>query len=149
MNDNIIYDLFKYWMAKLGLDSHFDTKPPEFQAKKAVFAGLLCLILVLAYHLDQMKESLIIQIMKGLNSNKIKNINDVIDIVLGDKFLVAHKKNGVIEVYDNDFNLLSSNQFTNVEKVNANSRVLLIRKNGTVDFFDKWLNFEFSKKPTT
>ena len=129
------------------MDSHFDTKLSEFQAKKGVFPGLLCPLGVLAYHLDRMQESFIVQIMKGLNSNKIKNINDVIDIVLGDKFIVAHKKNGVIEVYDNDFKMLSSNQFTNVEKVNANSRVLLIRKNGTVDFFDKWLNFEFSKNP--
>lgn len=84
--------------------------------------------------------------MKGLNTNKIKNLNDIIDIVLGDKFIVAQRKNGIIEVYDNNFNLLSTNHFTNVEKVNANSRVLLIRKNGTVDFYDKWLNFEFSKK---
>ncbi len=84
--------------------------------------------------------------MEGLNNNTIRNMNDIIDVVLGDQFIVAHKKNGVIEVYDNSFNLISANNFTNVEKVNANSRVLLIRKNGTVDFFDKWLNFEFSKK---
>ena len=84
--------------------------------------------------------------MEGLSTNKINSLNDIIDIVLGDKFLVVHKKNGVIEVYDSHFNLLSTSQFTNVEKVNANSRVLLIRKNGTVDFYDKWLNFEFSKK---
>lgn len=84
--------------------------------------------------------------MKGLKRNSIENMNDIIDIVLGDKFIVAHKQNGVIEVYDNNFNLISANNFTNVEKVNANSRVLLIRKNGTVDFFDKWLNFKFSKK---
>ncbi|MCG8322876.1 MAG: hypothetical protein MI921_25465 [Cytophagales bacterium] len=84
--------------------------------------------------------------MRGLNTNKIKNLNDIVDIVLGDKFIVAHKKTGIIEVYDKDFNLLSTNHFTNVEKVNANSRVLLIRKNGTVDFYDKWLNYQFSKK---
>ena len=84
--------------------------------------------------------------MEGLNTNKIKDLNDIIDIVLGDKFIVVHKKNGIIEVYDSSFNLLSSNHFTNVEKVNANSRVLLIRKNGTVDFYDKWLNYQFSKK---
>ena len=84
--------------------------------------------------------------MRGLNTDKIKDLSDIIDIVLGDKFIVAHKKNGIIEVYDNDFHILSSNHFTNVEKINANSRVLLIRKNGTVDFYDKWLNYEFSKK---
>ncbi len=104
----------------------------------------------LAHHLDILEyQSCLLKFlvkMKGLNTNGIKNMNDIIDVVLGDQFIVAHKKNGVIEVYDNGFNLISSNNFTNVEKVNANSRVLLIRKNGTVDFYDKWLNFEFSRK---
>ena len=80
-----------------------------------------------------------------MKTNKITNLSDIIDIVLGDKFIVVHKKDGIIEVYDSSFHLLSTNHFTNIEKVNANKRVLLIRKNGKVDFYDKWLNFQFSK----
>ncbi|MDN5211058.1 hypothetical protein QQ020_03325 [Fulvivirgaceae bacterium BMA12] len=80
-----------------------------------------------------------------MKTNKITDLSDIIDIVLGDKFIVVHKKDGVIEVYDSSFHLLSTNHFTNIEKVNANKRVLLIRKNGQVDFYDKWLNFQFSK----
>ncbi len=80
-----------------------------------------------------------------MKTNKITNLSDIIDIVLGDKFIVVHKKDGIIEVYDSSFHLLSTSHFTNIEKVNANKRVLLIRKNGKVDFYDKWLNFQFSK----
>ena len=84
--------------------------------------------------------------MDGLSIKKMKDLKDVIDIVLGDQFIVAHRTDGVVQVFDTEFNLLSECVFTNVEKVNANSRVLLIRKNGMVDFYDKWLNFQFSKR---
>ncbi len=83
--------------------------------------------------------------MSFAKTKRLRNLGDIVDIVLGDKFIVAQKENGLIEVYDAEFNLISAKTFTNVEKVNANSRVILIRKDGSVDFFDKWLNFEFSR----
>jgi hypothetical protein len=78
--------------------------------------------------------------------NKLKDINEIVDIVLGDEFIVAQKNDGLIEVFDAEFNLLSSNTFTNIDKINANRRVIIIRKDGIVDFYDKWLNYEFSRK---
>ena len=33
MKLTIIYDLFDYWIAKLGSDSHFDTNLMKFQKK--------------------------------------------------------------------------------------------------------------------
>ncbi|MDN5201087.1 hypothetical protein QQ008_06935 [Fulvivirgaceae bacterium BMA10] len=75
----------------------------------------------------------------------IEDLGNIVDIVLGDRFIVAQRSNGVIDVYDEDFKLLSSGVFSHIEKVNANSRVLIIRKNGSVDFYDKWLNYQFTK----
>ena len=77
--------------------------------------------------------------------NNIKEVNDIIDIVRGEKFIVIHRENGRIEVYNDAFQLLSAKDFPNVNKVNANRRVILIRSDGVVDFYDQWLNYEFSR----
>ncbi len=67
------------------------------------------------------------------------------NIVSGIDFIVICKNEGWIEVYDNEYNLISTEVFLNFKALEADEFITVTLKNGWSETYDKWFNMQSIK----
>ncbi len=66
-------------------------------------------------------------------------------LVSGKDFIVVCKNEGWIEVYDDEYNLISSEVFLGFKSVEADELITITLKNGWSEVYDKWFNMQSIK----
>lgn len=59
--------------------------------------------------------------------------------------MVTLNDKGFVQVYDKKFRLLAQKTFEGVDKIDANSRVIMKFTDGSISFFDRFLNLQFNR----
>lgn len=82
------------------------------------------------------------QDQKSINFHRF---TDADSIVTGDDFIVICNKGGWVEVYDKEYNLMSTEVFLNLKSVDADQYITVTLKNGWSEVYDKWFNMKSVK----
>jgi hypothetical protein len=80
-----------------------------------------------------------------INSSNHLVLRDLKDLVMGEGFMVTINDKGFVQVYDKKFRLLAQNTFEGVGKIDANSRVIMKFNDGSISFYDRFLNLQFNR----